>query len=366
MLIENELNRPGKIVGLIMQDKQKVFITGANGFVGSAVVEAMFLSNVFTPIAGVSSFSRAAKVGRMLIEIRLADVLNKSILYESFKDVDVVVHCAAGSEETIVNGTENVMSVAKELGIKKIVHISTVDVYGNVSGVVDESFPLKSKGFDYSEWKIRAEKICQKYIEKELPITILRPAIIYGPYSKLWTLRFAERLKTGHLANLGEKGEGKCNLIYINDLVGAIFKVIPNNGSDNKAYNIIGNEIITWNEYFVKLSSNLGIENIETQNSIIISIKNLFLNPLRSFAKFLLSQFKDSIMKVYAKYPLANKVIKIFEKMLKGNPDSNEMGLYKNDVIFENKKAKRDFDFVPTINSNKGVLECIKWLNTIS
>lgn len=326
----------------------------------------MFLSNQYIPIAGVSSLSRAAKVGRFPIDIRVTNVLDIQGLKESLNDIDTVVHCAAGTKETIVSGTENILSVAKELGVKKIVHISTVDVYGNVSGEVDESCPLQSKGTDYSSWKIEAEKICQRFIDKGFPITILRPAIIYGPYSTLWTLRFAERLKTGHLANLGEKGDGKCNLIYINDLVDAIFKVIPNNGSDNREYNIVGDDIITWNEYFEKLANEMGIDQLQTQNSLLITTKNMVLNPIRFLAKLLLTKFKDLIMKIYAKYPFVNQLIKVFEKLLKGNPDGNEMDLYGNDIVFTNEKAKIDFGYSPSVDSKIGVNESVIWIKSLS
>ena len=153
-----------------MPDKLNVLVTGANGFVGSAVVEAMFLSSAFTPISGVSSFSRAAKICHIPIEIRLANVLDKKALIKSLRNVDVVVHCSAGTEEVIVQGTENVLAVSKELGVKKVVHISTVDVYGNVSGIVDETFPLKSKGTSYSDWKSEAEKYVKNILKKGCPL----------------------------------------------------------------------------------------------------------------------------------------------------------------------------------------------------
>ena len=347
-----------------MPNKQKVLVTGSNGFVGSAVVEAMFLSGVYTPIAGVSSFSRAAKICHIPIEIQIANVLDKKTLTKSLRDVETVVHCAAGTEEVIIQGTENILSVSKELGVKKVVHISTVDVYGNVSGIVDETFPLKSKGTDYSDWKIKAEKICHKYIDKGLPITILRPAIIYGPYSQLWTLRFAERFKTGHLVTLDEKGEGKCNLIYINDLVDAIFKVIPCNDSDNNVYNVVGDDIISWNTYFEQLSAELSVEKIEAQSNLVNYFKNIILNPIRSMAKFILSHFEKNIMYMYEKYPIINSLLKFAITTLKGNPSKDEQQLFQQNITFNNSAIKNDLFWKPKSSLEFYLKESTHWLST--
>ena len=78
---------------------------------------------------------------------------------------------------------------------------------------------VTATGGEYGDSKIDAEKLCFEYLAKGVPITILRPSIIYGPFSNTWVVRTAQRLQSGNWGVFDKYGNGICNLIYVDDLV---------------------------------------------------------------------------------------------------------------------------------------------------
>ena len=121
-------------------------------------------------------------------------------------------------------------------------------VYGDVSGNVDETYPYEYTGNPYGDSKIEAETICWEYYERGLPICILRPTIVYGPFSKLWTIEFAQGMQSGAWLLPQQYCQGICNLVYIDDLVSAIVLALQKQEAIGKAFNINGGENLKWNE----------------------------------------------------------------------------------------------------------------------
>jgi nucleoside-diphosphate-sugar epimerase len=188
----------------------------------------------------------------------LCDVLDKNQVERAIEGVDVVVHCAVGPGDVTVKGTENMLAASHRHGVRKFVHLSTIDVYGTVEGDVDETAPYQYTGSAYGDSKIEAEKLCWRYLERGVPTVILRPTIVYGPYCKLWVLKYAERLLSGKWGVFKGIGDGVCNLVYIRDLIDAIFLSVDSESAVGQAFNINGLERVTWNEYFGKLNLALG------------------------------------------------------------------------------------------------------------
>lgn len=235
---------------------QKILVTGAAGFVGAWVVESFRLSGI--PVrAGIRSWNSAVRLARRDIEFVPCDVLSNTQLRSAMDGCDAVVHCAVGNEKVTIDGTRNVLTAAQEMGLRRIVHLSSVAVYGNATGVLDEQSAGVGRGNAYAKQKTAAELICEQFIGRGAPVVILRPSIIYGPFSYAWTVSFANRLWSGRWGTFGRAGEGKCNLVYVTDVVQAIFRALQPETEPGGTYNINGDEIITWNEYFVRFNSTL-------------------------------------------------------------------------------------------------------------
>lgn len=344
-----------------MTNKEKILVTGAGGFIGGRIVELLHLSGKYRVHAGLRRWESAPRVARFSVELVLCDILKSEQLTSAMRDIDVVIHCAAGSNEVTVNGTENVLQAALRSKARRVIHISTVDVYGDAKGDVDEQTPLKYTGKKYANMKIDAEKACKKYMKQGLSVTIVRPSIVYGPFSKLWTTRFAHRLASGTWGTIDKLGEGLCNLVYIDDLVAAIEATINNDSASGQVFIVNGAEVVTWNKYFVLLNRELNFPEIKTIQHKKIRAKSIFLQPVRKTCKWALDHFNQTIMKIYSKYYIAKIIFKVIEKKLKTTPVPNELELYSKNVCYSIQKAKVILGFEPRFNVQKGIAMSAAW-----
>ena len=178
---------------------KKIFVTGAEGFIGSHLVEKL-VENGFNVKALVqyNSFSSygwldSSKVIND-IEIELGDIRDLPNMKNLMKGSDIVAHLASliaipysykapsSYVDNNVNGTLNIMQAALENDIEKIIHISTSEVYGSAKYVpIDEEHPLQAQS-PYSASKIGADAIAFSFYKSfDLPLTIGRPFNTYGP-----------------------------------------------------------------------------------------------------------------------------------------------------------------------------------------
>ena len=133
----------------------------------------------------VHSIHRAARIARLPIELCPGSLMEPGTLRQAIGDAKVVIHCGLGTAGAIVQGTENMLEVAQEARIKRFVHVSTAAVYGITPppGSEHEDAPIRSTGDAYCDNKARAERVVMRYGKRKLPVTILRPSIVWGPYS---------------------------------------------------------------------------------------------------------------------------------------------------------------------------------------
>ena len=177
-----------------MTGTETILVTGAGGFIGGWIVEMLHLSQLAHVRAGIRSWSSAARLARFPIEIALCDVMDKKSIALAMSGASCVIHCVSGSSEAIIQGTGNMLEMAQAQKMGRFVHLSTTEVYGNVNGEIDETFPFKSMGNPYGDAKIEAEKLCWEHYQRGLPVTVVRPSIVYGPFSTDWTVVFTQRL----------------------------------------------------------------------------------------------------------------------------------------------------------------------------
>lgn len=180
---------------------RKVLVTGAGGFIGSHLAEA--LTRAGASVTAMIKYSAAANWGnlefapaeiRRSIEVAAGNVEDSDYVANIMRDKEIVFHLAAliaipysyiaprSYVRTNVEGTLNIVEAGRRLGVGRIVHTSTSEVYGTaIREPIDEDHPLQGQS-PYSASKIGADKIAESYHRSfSTPVVTLRPFNTYGP-----------------------------------------------------------------------------------------------------------------------------------------------------------------------------------------
>ncbi|HWN42827.1 MAG TPA: NAD-dependent epimerase/dehydratase family protein, partial [Thermoanaerobaculia bacterium] len=207
----------------------KVLVTGASGFIGGRLVERLVRQGADVRVL-VRNPASAARLARFPVTFHLGDVTNTTDLDKAVQGCDLIFHCAYGTtgsqkRRAWVNrvGTERTLEAAHRAGVKRAVYLSTLMVYGQTAdGDLDETAPRRRFGNAYSDSKLDAEGIALQYSRSgRVPVTILQPTAVYGPYGGVWTVQQLAELKTGRMI-LVNGGDGLANAVYVDDLVSAM------------------------------------------------------------------------------------------------------------------------------------------------
>jgi nucleoside-diphosphate-sugar epimerase len=345
-----------------MHERNRVLVTGAGGFIGGRVVEALHASGDFTVRAGIRRWSSAARIGRLPVDIVLCDIIDPVQVADAMRDIDVVVHCAVGDRTATVTGMEVLLGCALDAGVARFVHISTIDVYGDRTGSIDESQPVMYSGKEYGDSKIDAENACRKYHQRGLPVVILRPTIVYGPFSEHWTIEFAQRFRMGTWLLPEEDCQGICNLVYVDDLVAAIGRSITSSAAIGETFNINGPDRITWNEYFRALNHAMGLPPLASTRRARARISAAAIAPVRIAGKIILKHFGGPVMAAYKRSPAVKRAMKFTEGLVRKVPSSSEFHMYGKAVAFPCRKAEELLGYRPAVSVEAGVALSAAWL----
>ncbi len=178
---------------------QNVLVTGADGFIGSHLVELLVQQGYnVKALSQYNSFNNwgwLEDVGcRDAIEVLQGDVRDPHYCKHITKNVDMVFHLAAliaipysyvapdSYVDTNIKGTLNICQAALENGVQRVIHTSTSEVYGTAQYVpIDEKHPMQAQS-PYSASKIGADAMAMSFFNAfNLPVTIARPFNTYGP-----------------------------------------------------------------------------------------------------------------------------------------------------------------------------------------
>ncbi len=180
---------------------EQILVTGADGFIGSHLTEELLRRGcrvrAFVYYNSLNSWgwldSLAAEPPANL-DVVAGDVRDAASVEQAMDGCGVVLHlaaliaipysyrCPSSYVETNIRGTMNVLDSGRKLGVKKIVHTSTSEVYGSAQSVpINESHPLNAQS-PYAATKIAGDQLALSYAQSfDLPVAVIRPFNTYGP-----------------------------------------------------------------------------------------------------------------------------------------------------------------------------------------
>lgn len=229
-----------------------VLITGVNGFIGSHLAERLLREGV-----RVRGLDIARRDGGPRVEFFHGDVTDPESLRAAVRGCQVVFHCARwnGQPRTWdaphaidVAGTANLLEACLQAGVTRVVHLSSIVVYGPTHrAMITEDTPLWPVGV-YGTSKVGAERRVEHAIRKGLHVVTLRSGQAYGPRALGGTLAPIRWLQAGGPI-LVNGGTGITHPIYISHLMDALLAAATREGVAGEAFNVADGNV-SWREFY--------------------------------------------------------------------------------------------------------------------
>jgi hypothetical protein len=317
----------------------RIYVTGASGFVGGAVVKA------FNGRHELLAMSRSEKSDAKISALGARPVRAELgwVPPESLTGVDAIVHCAAYVEdwgpwksywEINVEGTKQLLDVAKTAGVKRFIHIGTEAALfkGQPMVNVDETYPLAlDSPFPYSRTKAHAEKAVREANAPGFETIVIRPRMIWGPDDQTLLPVIIDMVKKGAFAWI-DGGKARTSTTYIGNLVQSI-ELALTKGRGGEAYFVLDDGPVVFRDFVTKMLAAAGIA-----------------APTRSAPSGLLRAVAFASEKLYRAFPF-----------LPGKPPVTRFvaNIMAVDCVLVDKKIRAEMGYAPATNVERG-LELLK------
>jgi len=247
----------------------KVFITGGTGFIGRQLVRRMTETKheIYCLARRTSNTNELEKLGAKIV---VGDVQDKDSLLKGMRGCDWLVNLAnlysfwepdkSMYRKINVIGTQNVLECALEAGLSKVVHISTVAIYGKPSDIpFSEDSTIGPVRFsEYAQTKYEGDLIAWKlYREKKLPLVMIFPAAVLGSGDISMAGQSIDRLIHKKMpARVFTKKI--ITYVHVNDVAEAILRAAEKKDNIGEKY-IVGNDHLSFDEFYDLVSEVSGV-----------------------------------------------------------------------------------------------------------
>jgi nucleoside-diphosphate-sugar epimerase len=341
-------------------DWPRVFVTGGTGFIGSWVVEALLASGAQGVVAGVRHGS--PRLDQLPIKRATCDMLDQASIESALEGIDVVIHCARDpAKGAAVEGTRRLLEAIRIRSVKRLVHMSSIAVYGEARGVITED-TSPSPADEYGTDKLAEEHLCRAAAGSHLTVAIVRPSLVYGPYGHLWTGRFIEEILDGQLQQFPE-AQGQANLIYVGDLARFAAELAVHPLPSCSVFNANGAEIPTFNTYFDRLSRALGRGPLPLNER---QIRSALTRHARRAARLLMRTQATTLKHIAKGNRTLESTLSHLERAvrLRIGDERDARARYARQVVYSNDRA-RQFGLNPGTSLREGVKSSVEWVRSV-
>jgi len=267
----------------------KIFITGATGFVGGHLIKRLSQTQheFYCLVRKISRVSR--KLTELGAKLVLGDVTDKTSVLRGMEDCDWVFHLAGlysfwepdnrVFKEINIDGTRNVMESALEAKISKVVHVSTVGIYGKPtdSPFTEESDVGPERFCDYFQTKYEGDlTVWDLYKTKGLPVVLVYPSAVIGAGDTKATGQYIMNLIRRRLPAT-VFNDSVFTFVHVKDVAEVIFRAAEKEGNIGEKY-LAGKETRSFREInqFVSEISGVPLPKLSLPNSLTMINAALF------------------------------------------------------------------------------------------
>lgn len=261
---------------------KRVLVTGADGFIGSHLVERLVQlgANVRAFCLYNSSGSwgwldSSPKELRDAIDVRLGDIRDARFVNAACEGVDTVFHLAAliaipysylapeSFIDTNIRGTMNVLEAARLHGVRRVIHTSTSEVYGTPATLpIKETHPLQAQS-PYAATKVAADQLAISYfLSFNVPAVVLRPFNTFGPRQSVRAVLptiIAQMLSGARTIQLG-RVDTRRDMTFVSDTVEGFVKVAVADGVNGEVIQLGTGRTTSVKEMFEIIRGHLGVD----------------------------------------------------------------------------------------------------------
>jgi len=244
-------------------------VTGACGFVGSHMLDLLIERGIKVRATDLKS-ADCSYVDRLGVEFVPADLTRKETLRPALQEADYVFHTASVFDysapwdilyQVNVEGTKNLCEVALETNPEIVVHWSSGAIYGISKELpTKETSPIEpSNNYEKAKW-IQEQTALEFHRKYGLPVTVIRPALVYGPRSRYGAMIPIFMLARGELQAIPGSGKTTGTFVHVKDVVGSALFLAGRKEAVGESYNVADDSHYTNEELLLYVAELLDVK----------------------------------------------------------------------------------------------------------